>query len=108
MSRARRGDACRDPETPGYQVIQLIDQNVYGTVNPAVAHPMRRYAHLDGLLVDPVYTARVAADLFARVADGPIGEGMRVVMIHTGGYLRSSRMNLASAALCFRKGSARL
>lgn len=57
----------------------------YGTMNDAVASAIRDCARLDGLLVEPVYTGRAMAGLFARVRDGRLPKGSRVVFVHTGG-----------------------
>ncbi|TWT12562.1 D-cysteine desulfhydrase family protein [Reyranella sp. CPCC 100927] len=57
----------------------------YGVMNDAVASAIRDCAHRDGLLVEPVYTGRAMAGLFARVREGRLPPGARVVFIHTGG-----------------------
>jgi D-cysteine desulfhydrase family pyridoxal phosphate-dependent enzyme len=57
----------------------------YGIMNEAVASAIRECARLDGLLVEPVYTGRAMAGLFARVRDNRLRPGSRVVFIHTGG-----------------------
>jgi D-cysteine desulfhydrase family pyridoxal phosphate-dependent enzyme len=45
----------------------------------------RQFARLEGLLLDPVYTARAAGGMMAMIADGRIGPGERVLFWHTGG-----------------------
>lgn len=57
----------------------------YGQVNGQVAEAMRLAARLDGMLVDPVYTARALAGLIACTADGRIAAGSRTLFLHTGG-----------------------
>jgi D-cysteine desulfhydrase family pyridoxal phosphate-dependent enzyme len=57
----------------------------YGVMNDAVAAAIRTCAHLDGLLLDPVYTGRAMAGLIACVRDGRLRRGSRVLFIHTGG-----------------------
>lgn len=57
----------------------------YGVMNDAVAEAIRTCAHLDGLLLDPVYTGRAMAGLFQCVRDGRLRPGSRVLFIHTGG-----------------------
>jgi 1-aminocyclopropane-1-carboxylate deaminase/D-cysteine desulfhydrase-like pyridoxal-dependent ACC family enzyme len=54
-------------------------------MNDAVAAAIRTCAHLDGLLLDPVYTGRAMAGLIACVRDGRLRRGSRVLFIHTGG-----------------------
>jgi 1-aminocyclopropane-1-carboxylate deaminase/D-cysteine desulfhydrase-like pyridoxal-dependent ACC family enzyme len=46
---------------------------------------LRRLAHDDGYLLDPVYTARAFAGLEHEVARGEIPAAARVLFIHTGG-----------------------
>jgi len=57
----------------------------YGVMNDAVSEAIRTCAHLDGLLVDPVYTGRAMAGLFRCARDGRLPKGGRVLFIHTGG-----------------------
>lgn len=57
----------------------------YGQLNEAVADALRLAARLEGLLVDPVYTARVLAGLIACAGDGRIPAGSRTLFLHTGG-----------------------
>ena len=42
-------------------------------------------ARTEGIVFDPVYTGRALAGLIAEVADGHIGSGSTVVLMHTGG-----------------------
>lgn len=42
-------------------------------------------ARLEGLFVDPVYTAKTLAVLIALVRDLTIARGSRVLFVHTGG-----------------------
>ncbi len=46
---------------------------------------LRRLAHDDGYLLDPVYTARAFAGLEGEMAKGTIPRGARVLLVHTGG-----------------------
>ena len=50
-----------------------------------MAEAIRMAARLEGLLVDPVYTARALAGLAACADDGRIGKGSRALFLHTGG-----------------------
>jgi D-cysteine desulfhydrase/L-cysteate sulfo-lyase len=68
--------------------IQLHDDVLapgYGIINDAVAAAIRDCARLDGLLVEPVYTGRAMAGLFALVRDGRLPKGKKTVFLHTGG-----------------------
>ena len=42
-------------------------------------------ARHEGLLLDPVYTAKAMAGLIAHVRSGRIAQGGRVLFVHTGG-----------------------
>lgn len=57
----------------------------YGVLNEAVSAAVRDCARLDGLLVEPVYTGRTMAGLFARVRDGRLPQRSKVMFLHTGG-----------------------
>jgi 1-aminocyclopropane-1-carboxylate deaminase/D-cysteine desulfhydrase-like pyridoxal-dependent ACC family enzyme len=57
----------------------------YGVVTPVLVAVIRRFARLHGMVIDPVYNARVALALAERVADGRIAKGSTVVFVNTGG-----------------------
>lgn len=57
----------------------------YGQLSEGVVDALRQTARLEGLLLDPVYTARVMAGLIACAGDGRIPAGSRTLFIHTGG-----------------------
>ena len=57
----------------------------YGRLNEAVREAMEMVAGHEGLLLDPVYTAKAMAGLIAHVRSGRIAPGSRVLFVHTGG-----------------------
>jgi L-cysteate sulfo-lyase len=57
----------------------------YGQLTTAAATAMRTAARTEGLLLDPVYTAKALAGLSAAVAEGIVRPGERTVFVHTGG-----------------------
>lgn len=57
----------------------------YGRLTPAGREALRLMATTEGILLDPVYTARAAAELIADVRSGRIPAGSTVVFMHTGG-----------------------
>jgi D-cysteine desulfhydrase len=57
----------------------------YGAVTDAGAAAMVLAARTEGLVLDPVYTAKALAGLIAAVADGTVVPGRRTVFLHTGG-----------------------
>ena len=57
----------------------------YGRLNDAVREAMALAARHEGLLLDPVYTARAMAGLIGYVRSGRIAARSRVLFLHTGG-----------------------
>ncbi|MEO0774797.1 MAG: D-cysteine desulfhydrase family protein [Pseudomonadota bacterium] len=57
----------------------------YGQVGEAALDAMQLVAGQEGVLLDPVYTAKSFAAIPALVADGTIPKGARVCYVHTGG-----------------------
>ena len=46
---------------------------------------IRRFARAHGMVIDPVYNAKVALALVKAAASGRIPKGARVVLVNTGG-----------------------
>ena len=57
----------------------------YGQIGPQALDAMKRMAQSEGVMLDPVYTAKAFAAIPALVADGTIPKGSRVCFVHTGG-----------------------
>jgi D-cysteine desulfhydrase family pyridoxal phosphate-dependent enzyme len=57
----------------------------YGVATESGAEAIRVAARLEGLLLDPVYTGKSMAGLFALVRSGALDPGVPVVFLHTGG-----------------------
>jgi 1-aminocyclopropane-1-carboxylate deaminase/D-cysteine desulfhydrase-like pyridoxal-dependent ACC family enzyme len=57
----------------------------YGRIGAPAAEAMMLMARLEGLALDPVYTAKVFAAIPALVSSGDIPKGSRVLFMHTGG-----------------------
>ncbi|MEL6745202.1 MAG: pyridoxal-phosphate dependent enzyme, partial [Pseudomonadota bacterium] len=57
----------------------------YGQIGPAAFGAMKMMARAEGLILDPVYTAKVFAAIPALVEAGDIAQGSKVLFIHTGG-----------------------
>ena len=58
----------------------------YGRPTEASTAAIRRFAQAEGIVLDPVYTAKAAAGLVDWVRSGRIPRGDRVVFLHTGGH----------------------
>lgn len=57
----------------------------YGVLTPALVDVVRLFARTHGMVIDPVYNAKVALALVDLIADGTIPRGATVVYINTGG-----------------------
>ena len=57
----------------------------YGTVTPEARAALRLAAETEGLLLDPVYTAKAMAGLIDYARRGLVGAGEAAVFVHTGG-----------------------
>ena len=57
----------------------------YGQVGQLAARAIKLMAEHEGLMLDPVYTAKSFAAIPALVASGDIEKGARVCFVHTGG-----------------------
>ena len=57
----------------------------YGQIGPLAQNAMKLMAQNEGHLLDPVYTAKSFAAIPGLISDGLIGEGSRVLYVHTGG-----------------------
>jgi 1-aminocyclopropane-1-carboxylate deaminase/D-cysteine desulfhydrase-like pyridoxal-dependent ACC family enzyme len=57
----------------------------YGRPSPAGMDATRLVAQTEGILLDPVYTAKACAALIADTRNGKLRRGQNVVFLHTGG-----------------------
>jgi 1-aminocyclopropane-1-carboxylate deaminase/D-cysteine desulfhydrase-like pyridoxal-dependent ACC family enzyme len=57
----------------------------YGVPTPASTEALELVARREGILLDPVYTAKAMAGLIARIRSGEIGADQTVLFWHTGG-----------------------
>ncbi len=58
----------------------------YGVLTKKVVDIMVKVAKTEGLLLDPIYTAKAFAGLIDLVRKGVVEQGSQVIFIHTGGY----------------------
>jgi 1-aminocyclopropane-1-carboxylate deaminase/D-cysteine desulfhydrase-like pyridoxal-dependent ACC family enzyme len=75
-------------ETPeGVDVISDTRQagDDYGATTPETLETIRRLAHTESLLLDPVYSAKGFTGLLEWIREGRIAAGETVVFVHTGG-----------------------
>jgi D-cysteine desulfhydrase family pyridoxal phosphate-dependent enzyme len=57
----------------------------YGVVTESAREAMRLVAGTEGIILDPVYSAKAMAGLIDHVRTGRIGKGQTIVFLHTGG-----------------------
>jgi D-cysteine desulfhydrase len=57
----------------------------YGVLTPDAHDALTAAARFEGLILDPVYTAKALSGLAAAVAEEDVGRGEPVVFVHTGG-----------------------
>jgi 1-aminocyclopropane-1-carboxylate deaminase/D-cysteine desulfhydrase-like pyridoxal-dependent ACC family enzyme len=57
----------------------------YGRPSPAGMEATRLLAQTEGILLDPVYTAKAFAGLISDIRNGKLRRGQNVVFVHTGG-----------------------
>ena len=72
-------------DAAGVEVSDAVHAPGYGRLNDSVREAMAAAAGHEGLLLDPVYTAKAMAGLIAHVHSGRIAPGSRVLFVHTGG-----------------------
>jgi 1-aminocyclopropane-1-carboxylate deaminase/D-cysteine desulfhydrase-like pyridoxal-dependent ACC family enzyme len=60
-------------------------ETAYGAPSPHGLAAMRLAARLEGLMLDPIYTAKAMAGLIDHARRGRLGKGDTVVFVHTGG-----------------------
>jgi D-cysteine desulfhydrase family pyridoxal phosphate-dependent enzyme len=76
-------------DPPGEARLRVLDEWIgpgYGIPSEEGIEAASLFARLEGLLLDPVYTAKAAAGLLSMVGRGEIGAGETVVFVHTGGW----------------------
>lgn len=70
--------------------VEVDDSQVgegYGVPTAASTEALELFARREGMLLDPVYTAKAAAGLIARVRSGDLQAGQTVLFWHTGGQI---------------------
>jgi 1-aminocyclopropane-1-carboxylate deaminase/D-cysteine desulfhydrase-like pyridoxal-dependent ACC family enzyme len=88
-SMAERLGAKRETINGGYP-IDVDDSQVgagYGVPTPASTEALELVARREGILLDPVYTAKAMAGLIARARNGGFDPGQTVLFWHTGGQV---------------------
>ncbi|HEX9710549.1 MAG TPA: pyridoxal-phosphate dependent enzyme [Candidatus Thermoplasmatota archaeon] len=77
------------PPFPLETLVDATDEEVgdgYGIPTPASREALERMARTEGVVLDPVYTAKAAAGMLRWVRDGRLASAEAVVFLHTGGH----------------------
>jgi D-cysteine desulfhydrase family pyridoxal phosphate-dependent enzyme len=86
---ALAADAARASGRPAPITAAVVDHDHFGDGYGAVTEPaleaLRLTARLEGIALDPVYSAKAMAALITRISDGRIDRDATVVFWHTGG-----------------------
>jgi len=77
--------AITDRPLPALELVEDFLAPGYGVVTALERHALHALARHEGILLDPVYTARAFGGLLAMIEDGRIAPGSRVLFWHTGG-----------------------
>lgn len=90
LALAREGAALLGAHI-GFESVHLetLDGQVgdgYGIPTPASSEAIERFARLEGIVLDPTYTAKAAAGMMAWLAANETSASRRVVFLHTGGH----------------------
>jgi D-cysteine desulfhydrase len=85
-------EACRllgSPEIIQISDVELIEKKYvgrkYGAPTPQSEDAIRRLAQLEGILLDPTYTAKAFAGLLDSADAGALGDDEPIIFWHTGG-----------------------
>ncbi|WP_346891199.1 D-cysteine desulfhydrase family protein [uncultured Roseibium sp.] len=76
------------PEVPRASDLSVFDDQIgphYGAPTEAAQEAISLLGRLEGVLVDPVYSAKCLAGLIDHIRQGRIGKDETVVFLHTGG-----------------------
>lgn len=82
-------------EPPNVEVLDEFVGPGYGIPSKESTHALQLLASIEGILLDPVYTAKAMAALLAWIEEGRLDESHAVLFWHTGGQLalfRASNM----------------
>jgi len=94
--RALRLPLAED-RVPDHELVFGMAEEGYAVPSPAADRTLRLVAETEGILLDPVYTAKAFAGLLALAAGPRLARGSRVLFVHTGGLSMTPAGDLAPA-----------
>ncbi|MDT8370107.1 MAG: pyridoxal-phosphate dependent enzyme [Longimicrobiales bacterium] len=86
LARLGEHERALDRVLPRVDVTETQVGDGYGIPTEASTEAIDLMARSEGILVDPVYTAKATAGMIAAVREGRFLAGDRIVFLHTGGH----------------------
>lgn len=68
-----------------YEIDSRFNAGAYGLVDTKTIDAMKLAGSIEGIVLDPVYTAKAFAGMLHKLRAGEIEEGSHVLFVHTGG-----------------------
>ena len=77
-----------EPDFGAIDVVTLDDQvgDGYGIPTPASESATANFGRLEGIVLDPTYTAKAAAGMIDLIRRHEVASSDRLVFLHTGGH----------------------
>ncbi|MCS6963270.1 1-aminocyclopropane-1-carboxylate deaminase/D-cysteine desulfhydrase [Thermoflexus sp.] len=82
---ARLGEPHRFSATEVPLIERTYAGPSYGVPSPEGNETLRRLARMEGILLDPIYTAKAFAGMLKQIEKGQLGKGEPVIFLHSGG-----------------------
>lgn len=79
------GGEANDHFFTGYEIDSRFNAGAYGQVDAKTIDAMKLAGSMEGIVLDPVYTAKAFAGMLHKLRAGEIREGSHVLFVHTGG-----------------------
>lgn len=67
------------------EIDSRFNAGAYGQVDAKTVEAMKLAGSMEGIVLDPVYTAKAFAGMLHKLRAGEIGQGSHVLFVHTGG-----------------------
>jgi 1-aminocyclopropane-1-carboxylate deaminase len=74
-----------DISTDDFEVDKRFNAGAYGHCDDTTLEAVIIMARAEGVIMDPVYTGKMAAGLVGKIRGGEFGSGETVLVVHTGG-----------------------
>lgn len=81
----RLGTKEDDLSEADYEIDSRFNAGAYGLANAKTVDAMKLAGSMEGIVLDPVYTAKAFAGMLHKLCVGEFKEGSQVPFVHTGG-----------------------